>query len=236
MSRANRLHAGAPEDGPRACDYYATPAWATASIMPLVMSMRLDVIIDPCAGDGAILREARDAFPAFGGSRAPKIMGFDIRPEAVEQCVADGLHVEQMDFFDDDAWSARAAIIDDTCVFDPDMPLEVVFVMNPPYGGRDNTAQRFVDACLRRLSAMPKWRGSVVALLRLMWLNDGEVRHKRGTWLRETAGLPDVALLPRRPSFTGGPSDATTYAWMTWRAHARRWTKSTLTMLEDTRG
>lgn len=233
MSRANRLHAGAPEDGPRACDYYATPAWATMSIMPHVTWTCPGIIIDPCAGDGAILRAARDYVQAKSRIYRPTIMGFEVRPEAVEQCVADGLDVTQLDFLDDAAWAPHAERIRALGYAASPARLSVVFLMNPPYGGRDNTAQAFVDTCLRRLDAIPMSRGTVTALLRLMWLNDGQATHKRGTWLRETAGLPDVNLLPRRPSFTGGPSDATTYAWMTWHAQDRQWHESTMRLLPD---
>lgn len=244
MSRANRLHKGAPEAGPRACDYYATPAWATASIMPMVIEMRPDVIIDPCAGDGAILREARRfiesaRMPHTAWLRAwpPKLMGCEIRPEAVDQCVADGFDVVRADFLDEGDWQSVAERLAAHLSAVPTrLRRYVVFLMNPPYGGRDNTAQIFVDTCLRRLTEFHRCDGEVTALLRTMWVNDGQKTHRRGTWLRENVGLPDVALLPRRPSFTGGPSDATTYAWMTWRPHDRNWTESNLTMLSDVRG
>ena len=243
MSRANRLHAGAPEDGPRACDYYATPAWATASIMPLVMSMRLDVIIDPCAGDGAILREARRCIEAKRVPACstlpwpPKLMGCEIRPEAVEQCVADGLDVVQADFLNADDWARMAERVNAyLSSVHPERVRKVVFLMNPPYGGRDNTAQIFVDTCLRRLTEFHCCEGSVIALLWMMWLNDGQATHMRGTWLREIAGLPYVAMLPRRPKFTGKGHDATTYAWMEWPSHDRNWTKSSLTLIGDLGG
>lgn len=32
MSRTKRLHDGAPTDGPRKADYYATPAWAVRAL------------------------------------------------------------------------------------------------------------------------------------------------------------------------------------------------------------
>lgn len=77
-------------------------------------------------------------------------------------------------------------------------------VMNPPF----NQALDFVQHGLE-LSSM------VVALLRLNWLSS----QRRSAWLAEHT--PDVYVLSRRPSFTGGKTDATDYAWMVWRGRSR---------------
>ena len=53
--------------------------------------------------------------------------------------------------------------------------------------------------------------GPVAMLLRLNWL----ASQKRATWMR--ANTPSVYVLPRRPSFTGGKTDACEYAWLVWR-------------------
>lgn len=210
MSRTKRLHKGADEAGPRACDYYATPAWVTAALMPVLDELSIRTYIDPCAGDGAILRVIRDH---VSKREVPTtVRGYEIRPEAVEQCRLDGLSVRQMDFLDDREWPSLV----------PQITLRgnICIVMNPPYGGRDNTAQRFIDTSIKRLRAFaggPSGRECfVAALLRTMWINDGQATHRRISWLRETVGMPDVYLLPQRPSFTGRGTDATTYAWFVW--------------------
>lgn len=49
-----------------------------------------------------------------------------------------------------------------------------------------------------------------VMLLRLNWLASAERCH----WLRRH--MPDVYVLPNRPSFTGKGADSTEYAWLLW--------------------
>jgi hypothetical protein len=73
-----------------------------------------------------------------------------------------------------------------------------VMMTNPPY----KLAQEFIERGLEVAN-------NVVVLLRLNFL-EGQ---KRSAWLREH--VPDVYVLPKRPSFTGdGKTDATAYAWM----------------------
>jgi hypothetical protein len=50
----------------------------------------------------------------------------------------------------------------------------------------------------------------VVMLLRLNFLGSA----KRSAFFR--SDMPDVYVLPNRPSFTGGGTDATEYAWAVW--------------------
>lgn len=80
-----------------------------------------------------------------------------------------------------------------------------VCITNPPY----TLAMQFVQKALRHASV-------VVMLLRLPWL----ASQKRSAWLLEHC--PDVYVLPKRPSFTGGATDATDYAWMVWTALPQR--------------
>lgn len=217
MSRTKRLHDGAPTSGPRAADFYATPVWATRLILPRVRQVEELrehdplVVVDPGCGDGAILRVVHEDNVRRGAGRsavelASMLRGMDVRAEAVEQCRAQGFKVAEGDYLTDGRVMAMHAH-------------EAPILMNPPYGGRDNLAQRFVA---RALAAQPRC-ASVWALLRLMWINDGQSTHKRVTWLREDVGMPDVYALPRRPSFTGKGNDATTYAWFHWRARQKNY-------------
>lgn len=81
----------------------------------------------------------------------------------------------------------------------------VVFT-NPPYGH----AQAFVEKLLTR--GAPR----VVLLLRLGFLESGT----RSGFLSEH--VPDVYVLPNRPSFTGRGTDATAYGWLVWPTAKRR--------------
>lgn len=78
-----------------------------------------------------------------------------------------------------------------------------VVLTNPPFA----QAGAFVLKALSEREAST-W---VVMLLRLNWL----AGIKRAAFHR--ANPADVFVLPRRPSFTGGGTDATEYAWFVWR-------------------
>lgn len=73
-------------------------------------------------------------------------------------------------------------------------------VMNPPYSLAFEFVKHALDLC-----------PEVVALLRLSWLASA----KRSGWLR--ANMPNVYVLPNRPSFTGdGKTDSADYMWAHW--------------------
>jgi SAM-dependent methyltransferase len=73
MSSTNR---GATRN---ADDYYRTPAWATAAILPhLRPGFSAPIILDPGCGDGAILRVCRERWPEA------ILRGFDIEDRGCE--------------------------------------------------------------------------------------------------------------------------------------------------------
>ncbi len=79
-----------------------------------------------------------------------------------------------------------------------EQPYDVVLT-NPPY----SLAEDFVNACL------PLAR-HVVFLLRLNFLGGAA---RAAFWHDH---MPDVYVLPNRPSFTGRGTDSTEYAWYHW--------------------
>lgn len=91
-----------------------------------------------------------------------------------------------------------SAMVGDFLQYEPFERFDVA-ITNPPY----TLAMDFVQKALEHASV-------VVMLLRLPWL----ASQKRSAWLKEHC--PDVYVLPKRPSFTGGATDATDYAWMVW--------------------
>jgi hypothetical protein len=74
-----------------------------------------------------------------------------------------------------------------------------VCITNPPY----NQAAEFVVEARRRAAV-------VAMLLRLNWLASRERRELLA------GSMPNVYVLPDRPSFVGGGSDMTEYAWLVW--------------------
>lgn len=74
-----------------------------------------------------------------------------------------------------------------------------VAITNPPF----RLAQQFIDACLTCAD-------TVVMLLRLSYLAS------ISRWEFMTTRTPDVYVLPNRPSFVDGRTDATEYGWFVW--------------------
>jgi hypothetical protein len=75
-----------------------------------------------------------------------------------------------------------------------------VIITNPPF----NHALEFIKSSLE---LQPQY---VCMLLRLNFLGSGE----RSSFLREN--MPDIYVLPNRPSFSGGGTDSIEYAWFVW--------------------
>lgn len=88
---------------------------------------------------------------------------------------------------------------------------------NPPF----SLAQEFVEHALRHAE-------QVVYLLRLSFL---ESQKRRAFFGR--VGVPDVFVLPERPSFTGEGTDSCAYAWMRWKADRSQ--EGRISILYDTR-
>lgn len=74
-----------------------------------------------------------------------------------------------------------------------------VAIGNPP----------FMDAMAFVLRAL-RWAPHVALLLRLNFLGSAK---RRALFANE---MPDIYVLPNRPSFTGKGTDATEYCWMVW--------------------
>lgn len=85
-------------------------------------------------------------------------------------------------------------------------PYDLV-ITNPPFSLASDFVQRSLD-----------WltpNGVALFLLPLSFL----ASQRRAPWLAKHC--PDVWPLSRRPSFTGGGTDAVDYAWMRWTKHER---------------
>ena len=75
-----------------------------------------------------------------------------------------------------------------------------VAITNPPYG----QAEEFIWHCYDVST-------HVLMLLRLNFLGSS-----KRVGLFGTLGVPDIYVLPNRPAFVGGRTDATEYAWFHW--------------------
>lgn len=187
MSATNRSDVRHPDDN------YVTPDWCVDALLNAVPPMREDMgIVDPGCGSGAIL-DALDA-------RGPwPLLGVELNSERAKEAEAKGHAVIYRDFLAMKPGTVKNAD---------------AVIMNPPY----KLAIDFVGAAIRMCSSFQTrafcigWEpgGFVAALLRLSFL---ESKSRRLFWHHNPA---DVYVLSKRPSFTGGGTDAAAYAWFVW--------------------
>ena len=109
-------------------DFYATPPWCTRAILRELRSVSLSTVLDPCAGDGAILRVVRE-FNPLG-----LCLGLEIHSVRAQLAGMSGAEVEIRDSLTAKAWPASSAI-----------------VTNPPY----SLASEFVVRALREREGSP---------------------------------------------------------------------------------
>jgi hypothetical protein len=114
--------------------------------------------------------------------------------------------------------TGAAVQIGDFLTANPDAgPTYDVALGNPPF----SLAQEFVEQGLRCAY-------EVTYLLRLSFLES----QKRQSFFRRV-GVPDVFVLPERPSFTGEGTDSCAYAWMRWKRGRAQ--EGRVSILYDTR-
>lgn len=169
-------------------DFYSTPAWCVRAILPELPNE--GILFDPCAGDGAILAAVREEQP----SRV--LLGLELSATRVMRAGLRSLPVIEGDALDEQTWKG-------TCGSN----LRVVLT-NPPY----SLAEEFLCRALDEFGFAPDGmlRGTVCLLLRLNWLAS-----QSRAWLHKKHPS-DVFVLPRRPSFVNGRTDATEYGWFVW--------------------
>lgn len=184
----------------KSLDYYRTPKWCVEAIREHVPHRLADglqqppEIFDPCAGDGAILEGFCNECDGGPLVAEHPLAGIELQPELVAKTKPISydrggsfpVSVAVRDALSEEPWGAKGHV-----------------VMNPPF----NMAEAFIRRAIREVAPH---KGSVFALLRLGFL-EGQAR--AALHLEYPS---DVFVLPRRPSFTGGGTDASAYAWFQW--------------------
>ena len=169
-------------------DFYATPIHVTAAILPHLPFA--GSVLEPCAGDGAIVRAL-----LAGGVDEGCIDAIELDPgrankarELVDVLVGDALKPRELSSPTDACrlWDAPHGLV----------------IMNPPF----KLAEEFVR---RAIEAQAPHRGTTAALVRIGFLAAAKRRDL------VAAGGFDVFLLSPRPSFTAnGGNDSAEYAWV----------------------
>ena len=177
-------------------DYYRTPRWCVSALIPHLPMLAPNSgvntpVFDPCAGDGAIL----EAFCEEDEDESDRQLGgLEIQPDLVDKI--------KPSFYRRGGTFQNVVAVGDALSPAP-WGCTGHVVMNPPF----NQAEAFIR---RAIFEVDGHGGTVYALLRLGFL-EGQVR--QAFHLEHPS---NVYVLPRRPSFTGGGTDASAYAWFEW--------------------
>lgn len=193
MSATGRNNEGSER---RADDAYMTPPWCVRRLFEAIDLPR-GHWLEPAAGNGAIIAHVPPPPPGADkfGWVSRGWTAIELRQECSPALHALGVADVRCpaDFLADPYLSGRSE------------PFEVA-ITNPPF----SKAFEFYVRC--RTVAK-----HTVLLTRLNFLG----AEKRASYFRDDA--PDVFVLPNRPSFTGGGTDATEYAWLHWPPQRRKW-------------
>lgn len=155
-------------------DNYPTPFEASDPVIDYILDRMgpVDTFLDPCCGEGAILRRARER------GCASEFFGIDIRKEAIST-------VNELGFakaFEADLLNLNLSVL-------TTLPPKTAIVTNPPF----RLAEPIANVLLNNA---PK--GAIVAmLLRTNWVNC----QSRRSILHGPHGLPREIRLARRPNF-----------------------------------
>ena len=170
-------------------DFYATPAWCIEALLrgcPLSSGRWLE----PTAGDGAIaaevLRHRHDVQWHLVESRAEELRVGGGLLSRMQRADFPLEHVDEVEIRDFLTMPAPVQRFD-------------VALGNPPF----SLALEVIQHALTMANA-------VCMLLRINFL----ASQKRADWMRKNT--PSIYVLPKRPSFANGKTDATEYAWFLW--------------------
>lgn len=172
-----------------AYDDYPTPAWAIEAALDRIPLPADGYVLEPCAGDGRILRAVQARWP-HRGLRAVEINGHyeaALRPWAIT-------HIADFRVWAQDHRRTFAGC--EGCG-------PTLIITNPPY----SIAREIVDAAF----AVARPDATIAMLLRLGFLESD----KRRDWWQDHP-LDALYVLSKRPSFTGTGTNFSAYGWFVW--------------------
>jgi hypothetical protein len=172
-------------------DFYATPHWCVYRLLEEVNFPTAGYWLEPSAGNGAILyamhKYSKD-HPVFTAPDPEKTFAVEIQPDLEEALKAHTPNIHIGDFLQYDfSKHCKKQTKADVCIG------------NPPY----KLALPIIQHAMKQAEV-------VCFLLRINFL----ASDARAEWMQENT--PDVHVLPNRPKFKNGRSDACEYAWFVW--------------------
>jgi predicted RNA methylase len=170
-------------------EFYETPASAVRQIAKHLPAW--STVLDPCAGNGAILKTIASLRPSVFPDRKAKLVGIEIDVDRFNQCRKECPNALA---YNGDAFAEGYATLWENAD---------LVIFNAGF----SQAQRFIEYALEHQTE----GATIAALVRLAFLETPG----RAKLLR--AHPPDVFVFPKRPSFTGdGKSDRAAYCWLLW--------------------
>jgi hypothetical protein len=172
-------------------DFYPTPGWCVERLLEtgaLSCVSNSSIWFEPAAGDGRIIKAVR-SFHADNGLCQPTWLAAEIQPrfhESLSKLV-----------------ESNNILIDNFLTLDLAERIQVtpdVIIGNPPYSLAFEFVKRSMELAAKQIAF----------LLRI----DFVVSVKKHQWLTEN--MPDIYVLPNRPSFVRKKTDMANYAWLVW--------------------
>jgi len=175
-------------------DYYPTPGWCVDRLLEAeVLPKNKSVWLEPSAGDGAIIRSV-SKFSKIDGDTIVKYdplwVAYEIQPRFKEplEALVPPSQVTIDNFLDLGGRLSLGVV-------------PTVVIGNPPYSSA-------LDFVKKAMELKPHY---ICFLLRISFLGSEE----RSNFMR--VNMPDVYMLPNRPSFRGNGADTSEYAWFCWK-------------------
>ncbi len=187
-------------------DYYPTPDWCVHALLKKLGRLFGWDWLEPCAGDGAIIRAVTNFYRSNPGLdtpirldkptvipyKEPRWTAVELRSDAARQQMVLEPRVEWIQPQDFLTWETENR-------YD-------VVLTNPPFG----LAMPFIIKSM-------KFADRVIMLLRLDFLGSLE----RAEFHKQHPA--DIYKLRRRPAFINGKTDSCEYAWFVWGDGGGRW-------------
>jgi hypothetical protein len=174
-------------------DGYPTPGWCVRRLLEAV-HLPAGRWLDPCAGDGEIIRAARNHEP----HKPVQWTAVEIHSSAKRIAALDRVVGEARIFADFLRWDPRLTAPFDVCL------------SNPPY----SLAEEFIEHSLQLAE-------QVVFLLRVNFLSSEGRAERMRIWKPDVFILPNRPSFVVPHGKRKGATDSTEYAWFRFRANPR---------------
>lgn len=176
-------------------DFYPTPKHAIDSLIGALQRYTIPLgsrILEPCAGDGALLEPLHKAYPLA------TIQAYDI----------DESHLPQLREHEDSGNILCYGVHDVLALTQKEFDAFHTIITNPPF----SISQEILEHLLKLRQNSEKRVPTTIIILQRLGFLGSQKRHE--FWNKYPPSA--VWALSKRPSFTGTGTDAHEYGWFIW--------------------